>query len=215
MPLSPADAGTPLVVARPELLACEVCDALYRHVPLRGSQQARCVRCGQLLGRGHRLDPPALLALSLAALVTLLIANLQPIVELNLRGVRTAATLPVALWDTWASGQHTVALLAAAVALVFPLAVVLLRLYALSPLLLGQLPPGWRGAMRALVFASRWSMVEVLLLSALVATVRIAALARVHPDVGLFAFGALVLLLAALESAGLQRVWELAERPAR
>jgi paraquat-inducible protein A len=69
--------------------------------------------------------------------------------------------------------------------------------------------------MRALVFASRWSMVEVLLLSALVATVRIAALARVHPDVGLFAFGALVLLLAALESAGLQRVWELAERPAR
>lgn len=214
MPLPLADNGAS-VVPRPELLACDVCDALYRHVRLGPAQQARCTRCGQLLGRGHRLDRPALAALTLAALVTFLIANLQPIVQLNLRGLHTAATLPVALWDTWRSGQHLVALLAAAVALVFPLAVILLRLYALSPLLWGRLPPGWRTAMRALVFASRWSMVEVLMLSALVAIVRIAAMATARPDVGLFAFGALVLLLTALESAGLQRIWALADGEVR
>lgn len=211
MPAPSADAGT-TVVPRPELLACEACDALYRRVRLGRGEQARCRRCGQLLGRGHRLDVQALAALSVAALVVFVIGNLQPIVQLDLRGVRTAATLPVALWDTWISGEHLVALLAGAVAFMFPLAVILLRLYALSPLVLGRLPRGWHAAMRGLQFASRWSMVEVLLLSALVSIVRIAAMATAHPGMGLLALGALVLLLTALESAGLQRLWALADR---
>ncbi|MEW6704410.1 MAG: paraquat-inducible protein A [Pseudomonadota bacterium] len=214
MPLQP-DFAAPAVVPRPQLLACEVCDALYRRVRLAPSEQARCRRCGSLLGRGHRLDLQAMAALNVAALVVFVIANLQPIVVLNLRGVPNTASLPAALWQTWAAGEHGVALLAAAVAFVFPAAVILLRLYALSPLLLGRLPRGWHAALRALRFALRWSMVEVLLLSALVATVRIAAMATVQPGPGLFAFGVLVVLLAALESAGVHRLWRLAEtRPA-
>lgn len=199
------------MVPRPELLACEECDALYRCVALDGSQQARCLRCGNLLGRGHRLSLQAMAALNVAALVVFAIANLQPVVVLNLGGVRNSASLPGALWATWASGQQAIALIAGAVAFAFPLAVILLRLYALLPLALGRLPPGWRGALKALRVASRWSMVEVLLLSALVAIVRIAAMATVRPGAGLFAFGALVLLMAALESAGTHRLWPLAE----
>jgi len=202
----------PEVIPRPGLLVCEECDALYRQPPLGPGEQARCLRCGCLLGRGHRLGLEALAALTLAALVVFCIANLQPIVQITLGGVRASPSLPAALWDTWASGQQLVALLAGAVALGFPAAVILLRLYALSPLLLGRAPAGWCAAMHALGFCSRWSMVEVLLLSALVASVRIAAMASVRPGVGLFAFGALVLLLAALESAGLQRLWPLAGR---
>jgi paraquat-inducible protein A len=180
-------------------------------VALRSSQQARCSRCGNLLGRGHRLGLDALAALTVAALAVFVIANSQPVVVLNLGGVPNAASLPGALHATWSSGEHLVALLACAVAFAFPLAVILLRLYALSPLALGRLPPGWRLSLRALRFASRWSMVEVLMLSALVAIVRIAAMATVHPGIGLWAFGMLALLLAALESAGLHRLWQLGD----
>ncbi len=203
----PAAAVTP----RPELLACEECDALYRRVALPPSQQARCPRCGHLVARGHRLDLHGLLALTLTALAVFAIANLQPLVTLNLRGVRNTTSLPAALWDTWASGQWGIALLAGAVVFVFPLAAIVLRLYALTPLWLKRLPPGWRAAMRGLRFASRWSMLEVLLLSALVAIVRIAAMASVVPGPGLYAFGALALLLASLESAGVRRLWQLAD----
>jgi paraquat-inducible protein A len=105
-------------------------------------------------------------------------------------------------------------LLAGAVAFVFPLAVIVLRLYALLPVLLGRLPPHWALAMRGLAFASRWSMVEVLMLSAMVSIVRIAGMASVQPGVGLFAFGALTLLLAALDAAGQFRLWRLADLPA-
>jgi paraquat-inducible protein A len=206
--------GGTVVVPRPDLIACEECDALYRRVELGHGQQARCVRCGNLLGRGHRLSADATAALTLTALVVFVIANTQPMVSLNLGGVANSASLPGALVDTWDSGQHLIALLAGAVAFVFPLAVILLRLYALSPLLLRRLPGGWCFSLRALRFASRWSMVEVLMLSSLVAVVRIAAMATVHPGIGMFAFGALVLLLAALESTGVHGLWKLAEHEA-
>lgn len=197
--------------ARPELLACEECDALYLRPALRSSEQTRCARCGKLLGRGHRLSDNALLALSLAALVVLLIANLQPLVELNLRGIRNTATLPGALWDTWVGGSPLIASLAGLAGLVFPMSVVLLRVYVLLPVVKRRLPAGWCLAMHALHIANRWSMVEVLLLAALVSIVRIAGLAHVVPGPGLFAFAALALLLAALQSAGEHRLWLLGE----
>lgn len=212
MPAPPSPPRLAPVAARPDLLACEECDALYLRVVLRSGQQARCLRCGNLLGRGHRMGLQALLAITLATLVVFAIANLEPVVRLNLGGVRNSTTLPGALRATWDAGEQAIALLAGAVVFVFPLLVILLRLYALLPLLTGRLPPRWRAAMKGLRFASRWSMVEVLMLSALVSIVRIAGMASVQPGVGLFAFGALALLLAAQEAAGQHRLWQLADR---
>jgi paraquat-inducible protein A len=57
-------------------------------------------------------------------------------------------------------------------------------------------------------------MVEVLVLAALVAIVRIAGLAQVIPGPGLFALGTLALLLAALESAGERGLWAVVEAAA-
>jgi paraquat-inducible protein A len=193
---------------QPGLLACDQCDALYHRPSLASSEQSRCRRCGALLGRGHRISLQSMLALSITALVVFLIANLQPVVELNLQGVHNSASLPDALRLTWRSGEHSIALLAAASAFVFPLAVILLRLYVLTPVWARRLPPLWTSALRALMFASRWSMIEVLLLAALVSIVRIAAMASAIPGIGLYAFGVLALLLAGLESAGLHRLWD-------
>jgi paraquat-inducible protein A len=52
----------------------------------------------------------------------------------------------------------------------------------------------------------------------MVAIVRLAGMATVVPDVGLYAFGALAMQLAALQSAGLHRLWWLIDEsnlPAR
>lgn len=75
---------------------------------------------------------------------------------------------------------------------------------------IGFRPPLFAGAMRALRWAERWSMVEVFLLGLLIATVRSAGLAGVVPGAGIFSFFALVLLLAALESSGVRRLWRAA-----
>lgn len=198
------------LAARPELIACPECDALHARRTLAGGEVARCRRCAAVLERGERLPIDGQFALALAALLVFLIANLTPIVTLDLRGVAVSVTLYEAMLRTWRSGQQAVAVLAAATAFVFPLAVIVLRLWVIAPLVRGRRVPGWRPAMRALHWLLRWSMVEVFMFGTLVAVVRSAGLASVDPGVGVFSFALLTLLLAANQATGLQALWRRA-----
>jgi paraquat-inducible protein A len=198
--------------AHPELVACEECDAVYRRRPLAAGDVVRCPRCASVLGRGHLLAVDGQLALTSGALVVFALGNVSDIVTLDLRGVHTQVTLWESIWFTWLSGQEVVALLAGATAFAFPLAVIMLRLYILTPLAAGRRVRGFVPAMRALRWVTRWSMVEVFLFGALVAIVKIAGLASVIPGVGVFSFGVLTLLLAANQAAGLHGIWQHASR---
>lgn len=200
------------VRAHPELVACEECDAVYRRRPLSAGELVRCPRCAAVLGRGHLLAIDGQLALTSGALVVFVLGNVSDIVTLDLRGVHSQVTLWESIWYTWLSGQEVVALLAGATAFAFPLAVILLRLYVLTPLAAGRRVRGFVPAMRALRWVTRWSMVEVFLFGTLVAIVKIAGLASVVPGVGIFSFGVLTLLLAANQAAGLHGIWQQASR---
>ena len=193
---------------RPNLLVCDACDALYTRPALAQDSMARCVRCGALLGRGHRITLDEQLALAIAALVLLVIANLTPLVTLDLRGQRTAATLLECVRITWQAGEPLVALLAAGTAFVFPLALIVLRLYVLAPLTAGVPPRGFVVAMRMLRWVTQWSMVEVFMLGVLISVVRSAGLAHAGMQPGLFAYAGVMLLLTANIAAGQRRLWQ-------
>lgn len=202
-----ATAGRPLQ----GLIVCPQCNALYARPALRAKQAATCTRCLGVLERGHRLDLDGLLAFVVAALLAFAVALLTPVVEIGLRGNHVEATLPEALFAAWRADQRLVALLTAATVVVFPLAALGLRAWLLVSLRAGVVPIGFVAAMRALGFLSRWSMVEVLTLSAIVSIARIAGLANVVVGPGLFAIGALMFLFTAVESAGLARLWDRAD----
>jgi paraquat-inducible protein A len=194
-----------------DFIVCEQCAAAHRWRPLRADDVARCTCCGAVLARGHRLGADGLLALTLAALCVLLIANLSPIVSVGLRGQHVDTTLAGAIAAAWRQGEHLVAGLAALTAIVAPAVLIGLRLALLLPLVapkeLHRSPRRFAWCMRVLHEVSRWNMVEVLMVAALVAIVRVAGLAQATAGPGMFAFGALSLLLAALESAGLRHLW--------
>lgn len=198
----------PVLVARPELVVCDECDAVHGRIRLARGHVARCRRCGALLGRSHVVTTAGQLAFALAALVFLLIGNLSPLVALDLQGIRISVTLPHAISLTWRIGQPLVAMLATATALVFPAALILLRLYVLGFLVAGQVPPRFRFAMRALRWCTYWSMVEVFMLSALVSMVRSAGVADLVPGVGMFGYAALTLLLTSITASGLHGMWK-------
>lgn len=194
-----------------DLVVCEQCSAVHRWRPLASSEVAHCSRCAAVLARGHRLNVHALLALTLAALVVMLIAILSTAATLRLRGVDSSVTLPAAIAITWEHGERLVAVAAAATAIIAPGLLIVLRLLVLWPLAMRRPSRHFTWAMRVLHEASRWSMVEVLMVSAAIAIVRMAKLAHAAPGPGMIAFGALALLLAALESGGLKHLWW--ERP--
>ena len=198
----------------PSLIVCDDCDAVYRRLPLAPGTVAHCARCGASLGRGHRLGAQGRLALMVAALIALAVGNAFDIVTLDLRGVHVEATLHEAIAHTWRNGERLVAMLAGATALAFPLAMIALRLWLLAPLAAGRRPAGFVPAMHALRWATRWSMVEVFLLGALIATVRSAGIASAVVGPGIFSYAALTVLLAIEQAAGLRRLWRLgAELP--
>ena len=222
LPRSRRDAGWLPVVenappSHPDLQVCAECDTLYVKPALANDAVARCRRCGAALGRGHWLPADGQLALSVAAAVVYAIATLSPIVTLELRGVHAVATMLEATRLTWDAGEHLVAVLAAATVIVFPLLVILLRLWLLAPLVAGQrtaaLVAGQRTAalvpaLHALRWMTRWSMVEVFMLAVLIAVVRSAGVTNVVPGPGIFAYGTLAMLLAAVQATGLEALWQ-------
>jgi paraquat-inducible protein A len=189
------------------IVVCEQCEKAHRWRPLDSREVAHCSRCGAVLGRGHRLGVDALLALTLAAAVVFLIANLSSIATVHLQGRHASTTLHEAIGATWDKGAHLVAIAAAITAIAAPATVIALRLYLLVPLQLRRMPRYFGPCMRFLHAISRWNMVEVLMVAALVSIVRMAALADATPGPGMWAHGVLSLLLAALETGGLRHLW--------
>jgi paraquat-inducible protein A len=208
-PFAPAGArAAAALAARPDLVVCNECDAVHKRITLARGTVARCQRCNALLGRGHVLGTEKLLAFAVASLLLIVIGNSAPIVTLDFRGVISEATLPQAIEATWMAGQPLIAVLTAATALVFPLMLTVLRLYLLGSLVRGIVPRGFVPAMHMLAFVTRWGMVEVFLMGTLVAVVRSASLTSATPGIGLFAYGAVTLLITAITAAGTHNLWK-------
>lgn len=192
---------------QPSWVVCEHCGQAHRWQPLAPGAVARCVRCNAVLGHGHRLGLQALLALTLTALIVLLIAHASPLIAIRLAGAEVQTSFLQAVAISWQAGDYPVAALALFTAVLAPALFIGLRLYLMLSLLRGRQPAGHAACLRALHLASRWNTVEVLTVGALLALVRIADLAQAQPGPGLLAFGLLALLLAAIESAGLRHLW--------
>ena len=192
------------------LVICEYCDAVYTRLPLGKGDVAHCQHCGSELYRNPRTDINVMLALTLASAITFVIANSYPIMELNLQGLNNQATLWDTLMFTLSSNVGVIAVLAAASAFFFPLIEIVLFAYVLIPLRAGRRPPAFIGAMHALRQMQPWSMVEVFMLGSVVSVVKLTAVAAVKPDVGLWGFAALTLLLTALTSFDLRELWDQA-----
>ncbi len=189
------------------LVVCEECGLAHRWRPLGAGAIARCTRCDAVLGRGHRLTIGNILALTVAAGVAWLVAINASLLSLSLRGGAETATLPEAIGMAWQGGQEIVAVVAALTALVAPAAFIFFRLYVLIPLAAGKKAPGFATCVRVLHQAGRWNMTEVFTVGVLLALVRLSGLADAAPGPGLFALGAMTILFAAIESAGLKHLW--------
>lgn len=188
---------------------CGCCGQAHRPSALNADSLSRCTRCNAVLARGHRLSIESLLALTLAAALLFCVAQASEMVTVRLQGAPTFATFPEAVRATWRNGEPLVALVAAATATAAPAVLIALRLYLLVPLVLrGRPAAGFVACLRVSHHLSRWSMVEVLTVGALVSIVKVAGIAQAVPGPGLYALCGMTLVLAAMQSAGEELLWD-------
>ncbi len=186
----------------PSLIVCHACDLAHSlEAPPEGKVRIRCVRCQAELYRTNGRSLENVVALAVCGLVLFILANLYPLVSLTVNGATRATTLIGAARALYGQGYVSVASLVLFTAILVPLAQLLTFLYVLAPLQRGRRAPGDRALFRALVALRPWGMVEVFMLGAVVALVKLSATAEVTPRVALIAYGLLMLAIAALTSA--------------
>jgi paraquat-inducible protein A len=179
------------------LIACHECDLLQREVDLPPAGKAICPRCGATLYT-HRTDTiNRTLALMLAAAVLFVIGNAFPVVSMQIQGQQTDAVVWQGAWQLYQESEPLVGIIVFCTAVVFPLVQIAGMLAILVPLRLGFLPRYLVPAFRTVEEVKPWSMVEVFMLGVLVSLVKLAHMATVVPGFGMWAFFALILVLAA------------------
>ncbi|MEO5688847.1 MAG: paraquat-inducible protein A [Burkholderiaceae bacterium] len=202
----------PLATLRDDLVACEECDALHRRSRVDGAgedtddlvpsgRHYECRRCGATLGLARHASFDLPLAMAMGGLVMLAIAHTNPILAIDIQGQVRSTTLWQAAWTLYDEGAWFMCILVLFTTLLNPLIEMGAVAYVLLSLRTGQHAPGFELVLRAMQAVKPWVMVEVFMLGVLVAFVKLNGLASVIPGAGLWAFGAVMILAAAMASA--------------
>jgi paraquat-inducible protein A len=195
------------------LIACHECDLLHQRQPLPPGGTAICVRCGAKLYSRKRNSLDRVLALTIAGLVLFFIANAYPLLTFRLEAQVQETTLISGVMALYDQGMWIVAGVVFLTSILMPLLHLTGMLYVILPLKLNQ--RSWRLSFWFRVVRSfkPWGMMEVFMLGILVSYVKLAKMATLIPGKALYAFLALIFVLAA-SSASLDPhiVWNRLEK---
>ena len=183
---------------RAPLIACHECDLLLREIPLAPNGVAYCRCCGAPLYRNTPDSLNRTLSLCLAAMTLFILANVYPILGIEMQGIRNEANLIGAVLSLWNEDMLMIASLVGVTTILVPAAELVMLIYLLAPLCLRRSVPGIAPILRLLQGLKPWGMVEVFMLGVLVSVVKLRDLSSIIPGVALWSFGGLTLLFAAI-----------------
>ena len=184
-----------------ELIACHECDTLHRFPVLAPGASVRCSCCGALLLRNPKggLDRP--IALNIAALILLVLANAFPFLTLQISGREQTTTIVGASWALYEAHMGLLAVVVLITTLIGPALVVISSLYVLLGVRLRLPLPMLRAMLSWISHLQPWGMLDVFMLGVLVSSVKLAGMADMVLGPALYAFAGLILVSAAAMAA--------------
>ncbi|MBW2625305.1 MAG: paraquat-inducible protein A, partial [Deltaproteobacteria bacterium] len=103
------------------MIACHECDLLHQVQPLPDGGAARCVRCDALLYYQKKDSLDRTLALTIAGLVLLIVANIFPFLAMKSSGLVRETTLITGIKGLYLQGMEALALLVFLTIILVPL----------------------------------------------------------------------------------------------
>jgi paraquat-inducible protein A len=176
----------------------------------------QCVRCHGPLQRPAHATIDTGISLAVTALVLLVLSNVYPLVVMRVNGSSRETTLIGAAGGLHAQGFDSLAALVLLTTVIAPLLQILALLYVLLPLRRGRQAPGQHAVLRVLTQVRPWSFMEVFMLGAMVALVRLSKFADINPGISLWSSALFMLSLSALTSlTSPEQLWRWVERSRR
>lgn len=195
------------------LIGCHTCGLVSR-----GRDGTHCPRCGFKLHHRKSQSLARSWALLLAAIILYIPANLYPVLIINQLGASMPSTIIGGVHELLDGGMLPLALLVFLASVVVPI----LKIVCMVLLLVTtQWQTTWRLRERTVLyriveFVGRWSMIDVFMISLLVALVQFGALTSIAPGNGATAFAAVVVLtMFAAECFDPRLMWDAAEPKAK
>jgi len=195
--------------ARLTRMGCHTCGLVSR-----GRDGAHCPRCGFALHHRKTNSIARAWALLIASVILYVPANVYPVLTVISLGAGQPSTILGGVHELLAAGMWPLA------ALVFTasVAVPILKIFSLG-FLLTTTQFGWTERLRERTtlyrmvdLVGRWSMIDIFMVSILVALVKFGAIATIQPGVGATAFAAVVILtMLAAECFDPRLMWDAAE----
>ncbi len=198
------------------LINCTTCRLVsrVRFIPTGGS--AICPRCGAHLSHRKPNSLARTWALIIAAYILYIPANVYPIMTVISFGKGEPDTIISGVQSLMASGMWPLAVLVFFASITVPL----IKLLGLTLLLISvQYKWHWRPRQRTILYriteaVGRWSMIDIFMISILVALVRLEAIATIEPGTGATSFAAVVVLtMFAAMSFDPRLIWDAMEQP--
>ena len=202
-----AKPGTGLAANRATCHACE----LLVEMPAAGDHGAACPRCGAPLHRRKPMSLQRTWALVIAAAICYVPANLLPVMTVTSLGKSEGDTIMSGVIYFVRSGDWPLALIIFTASVFVPL----MKLGLLTFLLISiHRRSSWRPVERTRMYRlteaiGRWSMVDIYVVTILVALVRLGNLATIEAGTGAVFFGSVVVItIFAAESFDPRLIWD-------
>ncbi len=195
------------------LIICQQCYTLHEEVPIEDGSKAVCFECGRIL---YRYDSKLIdygLALSITGFIFFILANLFPLVKIELLGHEQFITIPKTFMALFDNGFYVVGLLCTFLIFIFPLMIFTINMLLFTLL---KVKKGEKLSKELLVLLSHiipWSMSDIFLISILVALVKLVGYAQIHMGIAFWALMVFVLLdIYITKTIHISEVWMLRKR---
>ena len=162
-----------------DLIICSHCETIHRKVELPKKKVAKCSVCGKKLYSNVDDTFKRAIAYSITALILFIIASMFPIIKVYIAGQESDLTIPSMIVTLFNEGFYVVDSIIFVVIVVAPL-IVILSYIALAFLTYFKIFRGFARHIVSFLITSRsWAMVDIFVISILVALVKLFGYAQI------------------------------------
>ena len=195
------------------LVICHQCYTLHKEVPIHDGSKACCKECGTVLYRYDSRLAEHGLALSLSALIFFIVANFFPLVKIEILGHEQFITITKMIFSLFNNGFFIVGLILSFLLLIFPLMIIVIYMTLFTLLHFAKGKQLTKDLLILLADILPWSMMDIFLVSILVALVKLIGYAQIHMGIAFWALFVFVLLdIYITKNIHISEIWMLRKR---